>query len=516
MFGLHVNAMDAAPAGLATSLAGGEIAAASSCWDSSVLTASASLCGYRSLSVNSARPRSGDAAQEALQRPAAFSQRSLSTRSLSPPRDVAHGGDGVREALSCNQSPLPRVPSYGMPPSFRRSATVPSLCSGETPPSARVLQGLQRSDSAQSVHDVRAGETPRSAPRSRRRSQGMSPNSSVHDLRARPCETDSKLAANYLNGVSAWVGTSLGPQAARDNLWREVFGGVGAEKSMPRLRGDGQAIGKRHQSSTGIPWRNIPEYGSDGSLVATGITHSECDSRAAWSVQLKTWTELSMEHSGNGVRDLLSPFCSRPAVRPALLYPVLSMAAAAAAAEKALGQQASEAGPPAPTRGDHWTYTPHVHLTKEHQSVKDHCPYTREGDVAVPLHPGRRALSPPSSFAGALLSPSGASPPTSCAERVRSARRDWQHAQDRANIHDGVTRPTASAATRLAVQVHAQSAQCEIRLTMPTGTPQKHVDSCVSTTDSSTSTVSIARNAPAMLTNASRSSFGGPHRPRWK
>lgn len=87
----------------------------------------------------------------------------------------------------------------------------------------------------------------------------------------------------------------------------------GSDRATCRLRGDGQALGKRGKSSAGIPWRHMPSYDNGGSLLGSGDL---CASDSLQRPQRKAGEWTARLGSGAAVKELLQSVSERNFVSP--------------------------------------------------------------------------------------------------------------------------------------------------------------------------------------------------------
>jgi len=202
---------------------------------------------------------------------------------------------------------------------------------------------------------------------------------------------------------------------------------LGEERA--RLRGDGEAIGKRGRASLGIPWRQIPVHDGSGQLRLTGDPSYASPERRRSEVVVCQARKVSVCSpklgSGQGMREILTPGEKHQ-----------EGGAVAGCREKSDKVPIRNLFPP---EGDgeqdrHFSYKPQKKGVSQECNTKDKCPYFR-GDSTVD-----QQATPTSSKASRVLDGNlqgaGASPKGGChsptseeyplAEKFVEARRDWK------------------------------------------------------------------------------------------
>jgi len=203
---------------------------------------------------------------------------------------------------------------------------------------------------------------------------------------------------------------------------------LGEERA--RLRGDGEAIGKRGRASLGIPWRQIPVHDTSGQLRLTGdpsYASPERRKNEAVVCQTRKVSVCSPKlGSGQGMREILTPGekahpggaivgCKSPKSEK---VPVRNLF---------------------PSEGDgeqdcHFSFKPQKKGVSQECNTKDKCPYFRTDstvDQQAVQSPTRASRVLDGNLQGAGASPKGeCNSPTSVeyplAEKSVEARRDWK------------------------------------------------------------------------------------------
>jgi len=422
--------------------------------------------------LTAARMRSGESMRDVLQHnvPLVTELRSATRpavqrwRSASPPSRVA---EALEERVDLAEAAEPA------PPRRASAAALPGLA-GPPAPSRRAGEaagaaaaGEEQLSSAGGV--ARGARSPRCSPRASPRPspRALSPavvRASSVDPRAKP-----RPPASLASEISGRRGHS--PRAARDHLWRELFHDEADEQQVPRLKGAGQAIGRRGRASTGMPWRQIPSYDRAGAMGKTGDPHAHpaCMRKSAgW--QQKAQAQFSDQlGSSIGMRDVLDtvqegqrsrdncensppdknapPLPQKADPREAWLDVVKRRCAARAGTFGAGGggaQQRQQKQPPpggaAAGRG-----TGGVGRDLDVASTKDSCPFFRDDSIpesrAVQgATPHIRCNRSPSSNISVPCALPAHTTKELLAERVVEARRDFEYSREKASIAENTPR----------------------------------------------------------------------------
>eukprot|EP00419_Tripos_fusus_P000836 CAMPEP_0172671122 /NCGR_PEP_ID=MMETSP1074-20121228/10715_1 /TAXON_ID=2916 /ORGANISM="Ceratium fusus, Strain PA161109" /LENGTH=380 /DNA_ID=CAMNT_0013488121 /DNA_START=17 /DNA_END=1159 /DNA_ORIENTATION=+ len=206
-----------------------------------------------------------------------------------------------------------------------------------------------------------------------------------------------------------------------------------------RLRGDGEAIGKRGRASLGIPWRQIPVHDGSGQLRLTGDpTYASPERRKNEVVVCQTRKVSACSPklgSGQGMREILTPG-ERAHARGTIS-----------------GCKEKTDKVPArilfPSEGDdeqdrHFSFKPQKKGVSQECNTKDKCPYFRT-DSSVDQQTMQSSAKLSRVLDGNLQG-SGASPKGGChsptsveyplADKSVEARRDWKVLHGNPHLED--------------------------------------------------------------------------------
>lgn len=369
----------------------------------------------------------GDAMRAALGRsPAGAEPRCESPEGSAAPTAPARTGEGMRQALGHCPSPTEhsaRVKSQQLR-GHRRSRSTSDDGEGHTSPS---LWSRTTGD------DSRASPTAPRTPLLPTRSLSRPPK----DAPGSPQSVARRVVA------PPWNARRSGSPLLEEGAPRAA---------SPRLRGEGLAIGQRGLSSSGISWRHLPAYSSEGKLGRTGdafgaqprqtpppdgASREAADERSMPSAGSPTSVRELREDlhprriavfsrrcgGGEGAQELLSPSSS------AVAEP---WSAARWALSPTRDRSPSQAAcwPEAGYESRHAVYRPQKLRAAPASATPDSSPISQEGSPggdrpAVPTTPHVRVpLSPPAALVGAGAQPLNAPPgemPTPVPQQERKA-----------------------------------------------------------------------------------------------
>lgn len=206
---------------------------------------------------------------------------------------------------------------------------------------------------------------------------------------------------------------------------------LGEERA--RLRGDGEAIGKRGRASLGIPWRQIPVHDGSGQLRLTGDPSYASPVRRKNEVVVcqtrKVSTCSPKLGSGQGMREILTLSEKTNAVAEKVGTPIASCN------EKSEKVPVRNLFPSEDGEQDrHFSFKPQKKGVSQECNTKDKCPFFRTDSTV-----DQQTMQNPTKATRVLdgnLQGSGASPKGECrsptsveyplAEKSVEARRDWK------------------------------------------------------------------------------------------
>lgn len=101
-------------------------------------------------------------------------------------------------------------------------------------------------------------------------------------------------SGTYARSPSPYTRSPSPKGVVKDHMWQTLADSEELDPTIPRLRGEGCAIGQKGKASPGIPWRQLPQFSSTGKLQSTAepIPAPE-DVRAAIGMQSKQETIFS-------------------------------------------------------------------------------------------------------------------------------------------------------------------------------------------------------------------------------